>query len=136
MRYDREDVAEQVHRITGGRGVAVVYDGVGQATFDASLACLARRGMLVLFGASSGPVPPVDPQRLNQAGSVFLTRPSLGAHVATREELEWRAGELFAAVADGSLRVRVGGRYPLAEARRAHEDLEGRRTTGKLLLTV
>ncbi|MFD7657177.1 quinone oxidoreductase family protein [Actinosynnema sp. NPDC059797] len=134
IRYDRVDFAPEVRRLTGGAGVAAVYDGVGRTTFDGSLASLRPRGVLALFGGSSGAVPPFDPQRLNQAGSVFLTRPSLGAHVATREELEWRAGELFAAVADGSLRVRVGGRYPLAEARRAHEDLEGRRTTGKLLL--
>ncbi|QFZ22033.1 quinone oxidoreductase family protein [Saccharothrix syringae] len=134
IRYDRVDFAPEVRRLTDGAGVAAVYDGVGRTTFDGSLSALRPRGVLALFGGSSGAVPPVDPQRLNQAGSVFLTRPSLGAHVATREELEWRAGELFAAVADGSLRVRVGGRYPLAEARRAHEDLEGRRTTGKLLL--
>ncbi|RKT56346.1 quinone oxidoreductase family protein [Saccharothrix australiensis] len=134
IRYDRDEFAPRVRELTGGEGVAAVYDGVGAATFDGSLASLRRRGYLVLFGASSGPVPPVDPQRLNQAGSVFLTRPSLGAYTATREELTWRAGELFAAVEDGSLDVRVGGRYPLADARRAHEDLEGRRTTGKLLL--
>ncbi|GAA1298047.1 quinone oxidoreductase [Saccharothrix xinjiangensis] len=134
IRYDQVDFAPEVRRLTGGAGVAAVYDGVGRTTFDGSLASLRPRGVLALFGGSSGAVPPFDPQRLNQAGSVFLARPSLGAHVATREELEWRAGELFAAVADGSLRARVGGRYPLAEARRAHEDLEGRRTTGKLLL--
>ncbi|MFD1149517.1 quinone oxidoreductase family protein [Saccharothrix hoggarensis] len=134
IRYDLVDFAPEVRELTGGEGVAAVYDGVGATTFDGSLASLRPRGVLALFGGSSGPVPPVDPMRLNHAGSVFLTRPSLGAHVATREELEWRAGELFAAVADGSLTVRVGGRYPLAEARRAHEDLEGRRTTGKLLL--
>jgi len=134
IRYDQADFAPEVREWTGGEGVAVVYDGVGAATFDGSLAALRPRGHLVLFGAASGPVPPVDPQRLNQAGSVYLTRPSLGAYTATREELEWRAGELFGAVADGSLDVRIGGRYPLADARRAHEDLEGRRTTGKLLL--
>ncbi|MFI9012027.1 quinone oxidoreductase family protein [Actinosynnema sp. NPDC053489] len=134
IRYDQVDFAPRVRELTGGVGVAAVYDGVGRTTFDGSLAGLKPRGVLALFGASSGPVPPVDPQRLNHAGSVFLTRPSLGAHVATREELEWRAGELFDAVLGGSLTVRVGGRYPLAEARRAHEDLEGRRTTGKLLL--
>ncbi|MBB5959045.1 NADPH2:quinone reductase [Saccharothrix tamanrassetensis] len=134
IRYDQVDFAPRVRELTGGEGVAAVYDGVGAATFDGSLASLRRRGYLVLFGASSGAVPPVDPQRLNQAGSVYLTRPSLGAYTATREELEWRAGELFGAVVDGSLNVRVGGRYPLADARKAHEDLEGRRTTGKLLL--
>ncbi|ONI90272.1 NADPH:quinone reductase [Saccharothrix sp. ALI-22-I] len=134
IRYDLTDFAPEVRKLTDGVGVAAVYDGVGATTFDGSLASLKPRGVLALFGASSGAVPPFDPMRLNHAGSVYLTRPSLGAHVATREELEWRAGELFAAVADGSLTVRVGGRYPLAEARRAHEDLEGRRTTGKLLL--
>jgi NADPH2:quinone reductase len=134
IRYDLTDFAPEVRRLTDGVGVAAVYDGVGATTFDGSLASLKPRGVLALFGASSGAVPPMDPQRLNQAGSVYLTRPSLGAHVATREELEWRAGELFAAIAGGSLTVRIGGRYPLAEARRAHEDLEGRRTTGKLLL--
>ncbi|WP_158852275.1 quinone oxidoreductase family protein [Saccharothrix deserti] len=134
IRYDLTDFAPEVRKLTDGVGVAAVYDGVGRTTFDGSLASLKPRGVLALFGASSGAVPPFDPMRLNQAGSVYLTRPSLGPHVATREELEWRAGELFAAVADGSLTVRIGGRYPLAEARRAHEDLEGRRTTGKLLL--
>ncbi|WP_433262505.1 quinone oxidoreductase family protein [Actinosynnema sp. CS-041913] len=134
IRYDQAEFAPRVRELTDGRGVAVVYDGVGAATFDGSLASLRPRGYLVLFGASSGAVPPVDPQRLNQAGSVYLTRPSLGAYTATREELEWRARELFAAVADGSLSVRIGGRYPLADARTAHQDLEGRRTTGKLLL--
>ncbi|CAL9401726.1 Quinone oxidoreductase 1 [Actinosynnema sp. ALI-1.44] len=134
VRYDRVEFAPVVRELTGGAGVAAVYDGVGASTFDGSLASLKPRGYLVLFGASSGPVPPVDPQRLNQAGSVYLTRPSLGAYTATREELEWRARELFAAVESGALAVRIGGRYPLADARRAHEDLEGRRTTGKLLL--
>lgn len=134
IRYDRVEFAPVVRELTGGAGVAAVYDGVGASTFDGSLASLKPRGYLVLFGASSGPVPPVDPQRLNQAGAVYLTRPSLGAYTATREELEWRARELFAAVGSGALEVRIGGRYPLADARRAHEDLEGRRTTGKLLL--
>lgn len=134
IRYDQVDFAPEVRELTDGVGVAAVYDGVGATTFDGSLASLKPRGVLVLFGASSGAVPPLDPMRLNKAGSVFLTRPSLAAYVATREEQEWRTGELFAAVLDGSLAVRIGGRYPLAEARRAHEDLEGRRTTGKLLL--
>jgi NADPH2:quinone reductase len=115
-------------------GVAAVYDGVGAATFDASLGSLCLRGMLALYGAASGPVPPVDPQRLNSAGSVFLTRPSLAHYTATRDELTWRAGDIVDAIVSGSLRLRIGGRYPLAEARRAHEDLESRRSTGKLLL--
>ncbi|MGH3548498.1 MAG: quinone oxidoreductase family protein [Pseudonocardiaceae bacterium] len=135
IRYTEvDDVAAEVRRLTGGEGVAVVYDGVGASTFDASLASLRRRGMLALFGAASGPVPPVVPQRLNSAGSVFLTRPKLADYVATREELTWRAGEVFDAILDGSLRITIGGRYPLAEAGRAHQDLQGRRTTGKLLL--
>ncbi|WP_309116697.1 quinone oxidoreductase [Saccharothrix sp.] len=134
IRYDQVEFAPVVRELTDGKGVAAVYDGVGASTFDGSLASLRVRGYLVLFGASSGAVPPVDPQRLNQAGAVYLTRPSLGAYTATREELEWRARELFAAVESGDLNVRIGGRYPLADARRAHEDLEGRRTTGKLLL--
>ncbi|HEY2724908.1 MAG TPA: quinone oxidoreductase [Pseudonocardiaceae bacterium] len=135
IRYTEvDDLAGEVRGLTGGKGVAAVYDGVGAATFDASLASLRLRGMLALYGAASGPVPPVDPQRLNSAGSVFLTRPSLPHYTASRDELLWRAGEVFDAVRGGSLRIRIGGRYPLAEARRAHEDLQGRRTTGKLLL--
>jgi NADPH:quinone reductase len=132
--YTSADIAEEVRRHTDGAGVAVVYDGVGRATFDASLDALRRRGMLVLFGAASGPVPPVDPQVLNQKGSLFLTRPKLADHVADREELLWRAGEVLGQVARGELDVRIGGRYPLADAAQAHEDLTGRRTTGKLLL--
>jgi NADPH:quinone reductase len=135
IRYTEvDDLAAEVRALTGGAGVAAVYDGVGQDTFDASLASLARRGILVLFGASSGPVPPVDPQRLNTAGSLFLTRPKLHDHIATRDELTARAAAVYAAVAAGELDVRIGHRYPLAEARTAHEDLQARRTTGKLLL--
>ncbi|GAA0514910.1 quinone oxidoreductase [Saccharopolyspora subtropica] len=134
IRYTEADVAAEVRDLTDGRGVDVVYDGVGKTTFDASLASLRPRGMLALFGAASGPVPPVDPQRLNSAGSVFLTRPSLAHHILTREELDWRTEELFGWITRGELDIRVGGTYPLADARRAHEDLEGRRTTGKLLL--
>ena len=129
-----DDLAGEVRRLTVGDGVAAVYDGVGASTFDASLSSLRRRGMLALFGAASGPVPPVDAQRLNSAGSVFLTRPKLADYVATREELIWRAGEVFGAILDGSLRISIGDRYPLADAGRAHQDLQGRRTTGKLLL--
>jgi NADPH2:quinone reductase len=133
-----EDFGEVVRRVTGGGatdgGAAVVYDGVGQATFEASLAALRRRGYLVLYGAASGPVPPFDLQRLNPAGSLFVTRPTLAHYVASREELLWRAGDLFGWISEGQLSVRVGGRYPLHEAARAHEDLAGRRTTGKLLL--
>ncbi len=135
VRYTEvDDLAGAVRELTGGSGVAVAYDSVGRTTFDASLAALRRRGLLVLFGASSGPVPPVDPQRLNAAGSVFLTRPKLYDYIATPEELRERAAAVFGAVADGSLHVRIGHRYPLAEAAAAHTDLQSRRTTGKLLL--
>jgi NADPH2:quinone reductase len=135
VRYTEiDDLAGEVRRLTGGDGVAAVYDGVGASTFDASLGSLRPRGMLALYGAASGPVPPVDPQRLNSAGSVFLTRPKLADYVATRKELRWRAGEVFDAILDGSLRISIGGRYPLAEAAQAHRDLQGRHTTGKLLL--
>ncbi|MBA0125940.1 quinone oxidoreductase [Haloechinothrix sp. YIM 98757] len=128
------DFGSRVRTLTGGAGADVVYDGVGRATFDGSLAAVRRRGTVALFGAASGPVEPVDPQRLNSAGSVFLTRPKLADYLATRDELEWRAGELFDAVARGAVTVRIGGTYALSDAARAHEDLEGRRTTGKLLL--
>ncbi len=128
-----DDLAAAV-REAAGRGVDVVYDGVGKDTFDASLASLRARGMLVLFGGASGQVPPFDIQRLNRGGSLFLTRPTLGHYLQSREELEWRAGEVLGAVADGSLAVAVGGRYDLTDAARAYGDLEGRRTQGKLLL--
>jgi len=114
---------------------AVVYDGVGESTFDRSLAALLPRGMLVLYGAASGPVPPFEIMRLN-AGSTFLTRPTLVHYVASREDLLQRSGDVYAWIADGSLDVRIGGTYPLEDARRAQEDLESRRTTGKLLLVV
>jgi NADPH2:quinone reductase len=134
IRYDREDVVESARRLTGGRGVRVVYDGVGRTTFDASLASLAPRGMLVLFGASSGAVPPFDLMRLAHGGSLVLTRPSLATYMADRRELLERASDVFAQVRGGSLEVRIGARYRLAEAAQAHVDLEGRRTTGKSLL--
>ncbi|HLU72323.1 MAG TPA: quinone oxidoreductase [Nonomuraea sp.] len=114
--------------------VDVVYDGVGAATFDGGLESLRRRGLMALYGAASGPVPPVDPMRLNRAGSLYLTRPTLADYVAERDELLWRAADLFGWIRSGKLRVNVSQRYPLAEARRAHEDLAARRTTGKLLL--
>jgi NADPH:quinone reductase len=132
--YTRADVAAEVRRLTDGAGVAVVYDGIGKSTFEASLDSLRRRGMLVLFGGASGPVPPLDPQVLNNKGSLFLTRPKLADHTADRDELLWRASDVLGAAARGELTVRVGGRYPLTDAARAHEDLAGRRTTGKLLL--
>jgi NADPH2:quinone reductase len=129
-----EGFADRVKELTDGAGVDVVYDGVGAATFDASLASLRPRGDMVLFGAASGPVPPFDPMRLEGGGSLFLTRPGIRHYTATRDELNARARDVFAWISEGKLDVRIGGRYPLAEARRAHEDLEGRRTTGKLLL--
>jgi len=132
--YTREDVAARVRELTDGVGVPVVYDGVGASTFDASIDSLARRGRMILFGGASGPVPSFDPQVLNAKGSLWLTRPTLADYVVTSEELRTRAGAVLAMVADGTLDVRVGGRYPLAEAARAHEDLAARRTTGKLLL--
>jgi NADPH2:quinone reductase len=134
VRYEREDVAAAVRRLTGGRGVDVVYDGVGRSTFDASLASLRPRGWLVCFGQASGPVPPFDLQRLNAAGSIVLTRPSLAHFVAQHAELEMRAREIFAAVAKGALRLRIGARFPLSGAGDAHRALESRATTGKVLL--
>ncbi|RNL80769.1 quinone oxidoreductase family protein [Halostreptopolyspora alba] len=129
------DVAAVARELTGGTGVAAAYDGVGANTFDASLDSLRPRGVLALFGQSSGPVPPVDPQRLNSAGSVYLTRPSLVHHVSERDEYRDRASDVLGLVGTGKLDVRIGARYPLADAARAHEDLASRRTTGKLLLT-
>ncbi|MDX6722670.1 MAG: NADPH:quinone reductase [Solirubrobacteraceae bacterium] len=126
--------AARVRELTGGEGVAAVYDGVGAATFDDSLASLRPRGYMVLYGAASGPVPPVDPQRLNTGGSLFLTRPSLQHYASARDEMLMRAGDVFGWIADGALEVRIGARYPLVEARRAQEDLAARRTTGKLIL--
>jgi NADPH2:quinone reductase len=132
LRY--EGFADRVRELTDGRGVAVVYDGVGATTFDGSLASLRVRGVMALYGAASGPVPPVDPQRLNSGGSLYLTRPSLGWHVMTTASLRERAAAVFALVADGSLPIRIGARYALDDAAQAHRDLEGRTTTGKLLL--
>lgn len=128
------DLAGAVREATEGRGVDVAYDGVGAATFDASLASVRPRGLLVVFGAASGPVSPFDVQRLNAAGSVFLTRPSLPHYLSTREELRWRAAEVFDAVRDGRLEVAIGGEYALTEASAAYEALEGRATQGKLVL--
>jgi NADPH:quinone reductase len=132
--YTRQDFVEETRRLTGGRGVQVVYDSVGKTTFLPGLDLLVPRGMMVLFGQSSGPVAPIDPQLLNQKGSLFLTRPTLHHYTATRDELLWRAGELLEWAAKGELEVRVGAEYPLAEAAEAHRALEGRRTTGKVLL--
>lgn len=134
IRYDRDDVAAEVSRLTGARGVDVVYDGVGRATFDGSINSLRTRGMFVLYGAASGNVAPVDPHLLQSKGSLFFTRPTLAHHVAAREELLERSSELFGWVASGELSVRVGARYTLEQAQQAHQDLEARRTTGKSLI--
>ena len=130
---DVDDLAGAV-RDVAPQGVDVVYDGVGKSTFDASLASLRPRGMMVLFGGASGQVPPFDLQRLNSGGSLFVTRPTLVHYVADRDEYDWRAREVLGGVADGSLKVDVGGRYPFADAAAAYEALEGRHTTGKLIL--
>jgi NADPH2:quinone reductase len=132
--YDELDFSAEVRRLTDGRGVDVVYDGVGATTFDRSIASLRPRGLMVLYGASSGPVPPFDPQILNQRGSLFMTRPSLAHYTATRAELELRASAVLEAIAAGKLKVRIGARYPLAEAADAHRALESRTTTGKVIL--
>jgi NADPH:quinone reductase len=132
--YTQQDFVSETRRLTSGRGVSVVYDSVGRTTFEGSLNSLAPRGMLVLYGQSSGPVAPVDPQVLNTKGSLFLTRPTLAHYVASREELLSRAGDIFRWVQEGKLRVRVDRTYPLADAESAHRALEGRETTGKVLL--
>lgn len=132
--YRDEDFGDAVERIAGPRPLHVVYDGVGKVTFDRSLEILRPLGMMVTFGNASGPVDPVAPLRLSQGGSLFLTRPTLGDYTATRELLEWRAGELFGWIADGELDVRIGERHPLAEAAEAHRRIESRATTGKVLL--
>jgi NADPH2:quinone reductase len=129
-----DEFVEATRRISGERGADVVYDNVGKDTFDDSLKALRPRGMMVLYGGSSGQVPPFDPQRLNSGGSLFVTRPTIAHYTAEREELLWRAREVLGAVADGTLRVEIGGRYGLDEAAQAYRDLEGRRTTGKLLI--
>jgi NADPH2:quinone reductase len=131
---DPAEFGARIRELTAGRGVAAVYDGVGASTFEASLASLAVRGTLALFGASSGPVPPFDPQRLNSAGSLFLTRPSLAHYTRTADEFSWRAGELLDAIATGTISVTVSERYPLAEAAKAHADLQGRKTVGSVVL--
>jgi NADPH:quinone reductase len=134
IRYTEQDFEAEVRRLTDGRGVQAVYDSVGRDTFERSLRSLAPRGMLVLFGQSSGAVEPLDPQLLARHGSLFLTRPTLGHYTATREELAWRAAEVLDAVQSGELQLRIDCTYPLAQAADAHRALESRRTTGKLLL--
>src|SRR3990172_7892399 len=132
--YAEKDFETEVRRITGGQGVEVVYDSVGQATFEKSMNCLTTRGYLVLYGQSSGPVPPFDPQALNTRGGLFLTRPSLGHYTRNREELLARANQVLGWVGEGRLRVRIGETFPLANAGEAHRKLAGRETTGKVLL--
>jgi len=132
--YSQQDFEPEVKRITGGRGVDVVYDGVGATTFDKSLSCLRPRGYMILFGAASGPVPPLDLQVLNVRGSLFLQRPSLNHHIAAREELLQRAGEVLGWIKDGKIKLRIEHQFPLAQAAEAHKALEGRKTTGKILL--
>ena len=135
LRYTEvEDLAAAVRALTGGRGVDVVYDGVGKDTFEASLGSLRRRGLLALYGAASGQVPPFNLQRLNSAGSLFVTRPTLAHYIESPEELEWRSREILGAVADGTLTINIGARFPLAQAAEAHTALTGRATTGKVLL--
>jgi NADPH2:quinone reductase len=132
--YTQEDVVARVKEITGGKMLPVVYDSVGKSTFDDSLRCLHPRGMLVLFGGASGAVPPFDLIRLSTMGSLFITRPTLKDYIATRADLDARAGDVFGWIADGSLHVHIGHTYPLTEAAQAQIDLAGRKTTGKLLL--
>jgi len=132
--YTKQDFEAETKRLTGGKGVDVIYDGVGKSSFDQDLNLLRPRGYLVLFGGASGAVPPFDPIKLSQKGSLFLTRPSLMHYVATREELEKRAGDVLGWIAAGKLNLRIEHKYKLADAQQAHRDLEGRKTTGKLLL--
>jgi NADPH2:quinone reductase len=132
--YTETDFETETRRLTGGKGVEVVYDGVGKATFDKDLNVLRPRGYLVLFGGASGAVPPFDLIQLSQKGSLFITRPTLAHYTATREELEWRANEVLQMIVRGDLKLSIHKTYPLASAADAHRDLEGRKTTGKLLL--
>jgi NADPH:quinone reductase len=134
--YGREDWVEEVKSLTGGAGVDAVYDSVGQATFTKGLDCLKMRGMMIHFGQSSGPVPPFDTRVLSAKGSLYLARPTLASHIAKRDELAWRAGDVFGWIADGKIKLRIEREYALAEAAQAHSDLEGRKTSGKLLLRI
>jgi NADPH:quinone reductase len=132
--YTQTDFEAETKRITGGKGVDVVYDSVGKTTFEKGLNVLRPRGYMVLFGGSSGAVPPFDLIQLSQKGSLYVTRPTLTHYAVTREELDERTGDVFRMVSEGKLKVRIGHTYPLANAAQAHRDLEGRKTTGKLLL--
>lgn len=132
--YSQQDFSAEAKRLNGGKGVQVIYDGVGRATFEKGLDTLAPRGLMALFGQASGPVPPFDPSVLNQKGSLYLTRPSMGHYIADRDELMWRAGEVLGWIAAGKLRLSIDRELPLADAADAHRALEGRETTGKVLL--
>ncbi len=132
--YSQQDFSAEARRLNGGKGVQVIYDGVGRATFERGLDTLAPRGLMALFGQASGPVPPFDPSILNQKGSLYLTRPSMGHYIADRDELMWRAGEVLGWIAEGKLRLSIDREVPLAQAADAHRALEGRETTGKVLL--
>ena len=132
--FTRQDFETEVKKLTGGKGVDVVYDGVGKATFEKNLNVMRLRGMLVLYGMSSGPVPPVDPAKLSEKGSLYMARTTLAHFTATREELIARTSSLFSLIAEGKLKVRIAKKYPLAEAVQAHRDLESRTTAGKVLL--
>jgi NADPH2:quinone reductase len=134
INYSQDDFEAEVKRLSEGKGVHVIYDGVGKDTFDKGLNCLRPRGYMVLYGAASGPVAPLDPQVLNAKGSLFLTRPTLGHYTLDREELLWRANDLFDWIASGTLNVRIDKEFPLAETAEAHRYLEGRQTKGKVLL--
>jgi NADPH2:quinone reductase len=134
--YTKQDFEQEVKRLTAGVGVDVVYDSVGVATFLKGLNCLRPRGTMVLFGQSSGPVQPIDPNILNPKGSLYLTRPSLGHYATSREEIAWRAGDLFEGIMEKTLAIRIDKTYPLQEAPQAHRDLEGRKSTGKFLLEI
>ena len=133
--YTEKDFTSEVKRITGGEGLPVVFDSVGKTTFEGSLKCLGHRGYMVLYGQSSGRVDPVDPQILNAKGSLFLTRPSLNSYALSREEIEWRANDLFSWVESGKMKIHIDGVFHLSEAGEAHTRLEGRKTTGKVVLT-
>jgi len=134
INYSTQDFEAETKRLTANKGVDAVYDGVGKTTFDKSLEVLRPRGTMALFGGASGPVPPIDPLRLTQRGSIFLARPSLAHFIVTREELEWRASDVLGWIAAGKVKLRIAHTYKLADAQQAHRDLEGRKTTGKLLL--
>jgi NADPH2:quinone reductase len=134
IRYDKENFLDEVKKITNGRGVDVVYDGVGAKTFDQSLLCLRPRGMMVLFGAASGPVPPFELMRLNSSGSLFITRPTLAHYVADADEFKGRCNAIFELLLSGKISVRIDKRYELGDAKAAHDDLASGTTSGKLIL--